>query len=309
MSNPTFSVIIPAYNAAATLWSTVESVACQSDRDMEIIIVDDGSTDETASVMLQIACKVARVRTVSQPNGGVSSARNYGASLAKGEYLAFLDADDEWAHDKLAQHRALHATYPRLGASFAQVVFCPEKNGAMVEGRSVSNVLGGSLNVADVLIENAFCTTSNLVVSREAFDAAGGFDESMRYAEDQELVARLLANGVLMLGIDAPLVKYRMSEDGLSCNFDAMFENWHAFVSDWLMPEQMREAEAIYCRYLTRRALRSGAHMSVVRAFANRGMAAHRATFLAGGLRSLLTLGGVIAGAAMPAPMRRAVFA
>ena len=173
MSNPTFSVIIPAYNAAATLWSTVESVACQSDRDMEIIIVDDGSTDETASVMREIACEFARIRTVSKRNGGVSSARNFGASLAKGKFLAFLDADDTWYSDKLAAHRALHEREPETEVSFARVAFCHECDGKLTEGQTISIVpfgaLLGAVNISDVAIQNPVCTSSNLVVSREKF--------------------------------------------------------------------------------------------------------------------------------------------
>jgi glycosyltransferase involved in cell wall biosynthesis len=309
MKTPHFSVIIPAHNASQTIRSTVASVLLQSDRDLEIILVDDGSTDDTLSLLLDIGCKDARIRVVSQPNGGVSSARNFGASLAKGSLLAFLDADDQWESTKLAKHRVAHDADPMLDVSFAQVAFCSDKVGQLIGGRSLSRVPEGYLDVADVVVENPVCTTSNFVIRRHAFEDIGGFDESLRYAEDQEILARLLGFGHLARGISEELVLYRMSEDGLSCDFDAMLAGWLSFAGQWLSGEELAEAEASYCRYLTRRALRSGAHIKVARSFAKRGLEAHRASFMAGGSRSLLTLGGVIAGAVMPVSVRRAVFA
>jgi glycosyltransferase involved in cell wall biosynthesis len=309
MKTPHFSVIIPAYNASETIRSTVASVLLQTDRDLEVILVDDGSTDDTLSVLLDIACKDTRVRVVSQPNGGVSSARNYGARLSKGNLLAFLDADDQWESTKLAKHRLAHAADPMLDVSFAQVAFCPDRAGPLVGSRSVSRVPEGYLDVADVVVENPVCTTSNFVIHRHAFEDIGGFDESLRYAEDQEILTRLLGFGRLACGISEELVLYRMSEDGLSCDFDAMLAGWLSFAGQWLSGEELAEAEATYCRYLTRRALRSGAHIEVARSFAKRGLEAHRASFMAGGSRSLLTLGGVIAGAVLPVSVRRAVFA
>lgn len=304
-----FSVVIPAYNAAGTLGSTVASVLAQTDQDFEIVIVDDGSSDNTLKVMLELASMDTRIRAVSKSNSGVSATRNFGADLAKGKQLAFLDADDQWQPEKLAQHRAAHAVDPLLIASFAKVEFAPEKRGKIVQGRTFSSVPTDYLDIADVVVENAVCTTSNFVIERAAFQALGGFDETMRYAEDQELFARVIADGCLVKGIDQPLVRYRMSEDGLSCDFEAMLSHWRRFASFWIEGDEFAQAEATYCRYLTRRALRAGASMRVARSFAQRGLSADPATFIAGGARSFLTLGGAIAGGALPASLRRTVFA
>ena len=309
MKPPHFSVIIPAYNASGTIRSTLASVLVQTDRDLEVILVDDGSTDDTLSLLLDIGCKDMRVRVVSQPNGGVSSARNFGASLAKGSLLAFLDADDQWESTKLAKHRAAHDADPMLDVSFAQVAFCYDKPGQLIGSRSHSKVPKGYLDIADVVVENPVCTTSNFVIRRDAFEDIGGFEEDLRYAEDQEILARLLGSGHLASGIDEELVFYRMSQDGLSCDFDAMLTGWLSFAGQWLNGEELAQAEATYCRYLTRRALRSGARIEVARSFAKRGLKAHRASFMAAGSRSILTLGGVISGTVMPASIRRAVFA
>ena len=309
MNNPTFSVIIPAYNAAKTLPSTIESVLSQTCTDYEVFVIDDGSSDDTVRVALRLAAKDDRIRVVSQPNEGVSAARNFGAELAKGRYLAFLDADDQWAADKLARPEALHDSDPMHDASFGKVEFCADQEGAMNAGRTSSRVPEGYLDIADVITENPVCTASNFVIDREVFEDLGGFSVSMGYAEDQEILALLLSEGGTLRGIDAPLVRYRLSEGGLSCDFEAMLEGWRSFACNWLGDDDLARAEAAYCRYLTRRALRSGAEIDVARKFARRGLEADRASFMAGGARSILTLGGVITGGAMPASLRRAVFA
>ena len=309
MNEPYFSVVVAAYNAQETLRSCVESALAQSDDDLELIIIDDGSTDQTLKIAIQLSCQDSRVHVVSQPNSGPASARNSGARLAKGKFVAFLDADDAWHGDKLTKHWAIHDKDESLDASFAKVHFCPERNGEMVPGRTFSQMPDGYIKMCDILVENTICTTSNFVVSREVFEALGGFKEDMRFAEDQEFFARLVGGGGKIRGIEEPLVQYRMSEDGLSCDFDAMLSGWLSFASDWLTGIELAQAEAIYCRYLARRALRSGAKITVARAFARRGLNVHRASFLDGGMRSALTLGGVIFGAAMPASLRRTVFA
>ncbi len=309
MSGPKFSVVIPAYNAAQTLRSTVASVMAQSDQDFDIVIVDDGSTDETLRAALNVATLERRIRVVSQPNCGVSATRNYGAQLVKGQFLAFLDADDQWDSEKLARHRAMHDLDPLLTASFARVEFAPAVNGNLASGRTLSQMPDGYLYTSDVVVENAVCTTSNLVVERKAFLDLKGFDETMRYAEDQEFLARLIADGGLIRGVAQTLVRYRMSEDGLSCDFEAMLENWQRFASFWLDEHEFAAAKATYCRYLSRRALRAGAPMHVARTFARRGLNADRAKFLDGGLPGIMTFCGAFAGSAMPAPLRRAVFA
>ncbi|MEO0591508.1 MAG: glycosyltransferase family 2 protein [Pseudomonadota bacterium] len=309
MNAPTFSVIIPAYNATNTLRSTIESVLGQTFEDFEVVVVDDGSSDDTVRVALGMAAEDPRVRVVSQSNEGVSSARNFGAELAKGRLLAFLDADDQWSPEKLARHKALHDADPLLDASFAQVEFCADEEGAMAAGRTASRVPQGYLDIADVVTENPVCTASNFVIDREVFQDLGGFSVQMRYAEDHEILALLLSEGGTLRGIEAPLVRYRLSEGGLSCDFEAMLEGWRSFACNWLSERDLAHAEATYCRYLTRRALRSGAGIEVARSFARRGLEADRAGFMAGGARSILTLGGVIAGGVMPASLRRAVFA
>lgn len=309
MNTHYFSVVIPAYNAETTLREAVESVWAQTDDDYEIVIIEDGSDDRTLHVALELACEDERIRVSAQRNQGVSAARNLGVAQARGELIAFLDADDRWHPNKLARHRALHEADRSVQASFAGVAFCHEVDCTLERGRSFSTVPETYLDLEDVLIENATCTCSNLVVERELFCLIGGFNREMRYAEDQDFLARIIGRGHRIAGIDRVLVDYRMSEDGLSCDFEAMLSNWRALADRWSARIDVPSAEAVYCRYLARRALRAGAAPAIARNFVKRGLSADLAKFMSGGTRSALTLGGVLAAPAIPARMRSAIFA
>jgi len=101
---PEISVIIPVFNAAATVAETIESVLRQTFEDYEIIVVDDGSTDRTSQVLGRYQDRIQMVR---RPNGGISTARNSGVGVSRGEYLAFLDGDDLWVPDFLSRKKRL----------------------------------------------------------------------------------------------------------------------------------------------------------------------------------------------------------
>ena len=309
-TNPCFSVIIPVFNAAATIADTIASVRAQTLPDYEIIAVDDGSTDDSLSLLLSIAAEEPRLRVVSVTNGGVSAARNLAACLAKGKLLAFLDADDLWVPEKLQCHWAAHQEVPELAVSFAQIRFLWADT--RMRRTTYSTVPLGIVTAASLLAENAVCTTSNIVVRRDVFTASTRFRPDMRFAEDQEWLISTARVGHKLAGLDRHLVDYRMSEDGLSANLDAMFDGWRT-VQD--LHGDLREhndtaaAEALYCRYLARRALRTGAPVSVVRRFAWQGLATHRTAFLADRFRGFGTLFGAIICGIIPSEARRRLFA
>ena len=309
MTQPAFSVVIAAYNAERTIIETIDSVLAQSDSDFELIIVDDGSEDLTLPFLLGKAAADPRIKVATQANQGVSAARNLAVAKARGTYLAFLDADDIWHADKLAQHRALHDSDPALAASFARIAFCPDNGDKLKHGRTRSSVPEGYCALEDVLIENVVCTMSNLVVERKTFHEIGGFRREMRHVEDQDLLARLVGAGHLLRGIPETLVGYRMSADGLSCDFAAMLDGWKTLAERWSHRIDMKRGEALYCRYLARRALRSGTTMALARDFVRRGIVSDRKAFLSGGTRGLMTAGAAIAGSAIPSRARAAIFA
>ena len=256
-----FSIIIPCYRAGATISEALESVLMQTDQDFEVLVVEDGCPDQSGRLALQALGTRLDTRLIQQRNAGPGAARNAGAQVAKGILLAFLDSDDRWDPEYLAHHRAAFVANSRLGVSFAKVRFC---DGNLTWGGRVSGIVG-PLALADALGDNPTCTTSNLVIHRDAFWDAGGFNTQLRHAEDQDFVIRLLLGEAWRVcGLDEALVDYRMSQQGLSADLDGMEAGWLAMLAraSTIAPAAVarvkREAQARFYRYLARRALRTG---------------------------------------------------
>lgn len=306
---PTFSVIVPVFNAAATIRETIASIREQDEEDFELILVDDGSTDNSLAIMLLEAGRDPRIKLVSQANAGVSAARNNGAAMARGRLLAFCDADDLWHVEKLAAHRAMHEAAPDIGASYARIAFLESVGKGCPRSRTESTVPAGPLTLSLIVGENPVCTASNLVVTQEVFDRVGGFAEGMQFAEDQEWLARAVRSGERIKGLDKLLVGYRLSPRGLSVNLEGMYAGWRELMALHANGEDMAAAEALYCRYLARRSLRSGNPPAEARRFALRGMSIDRSAFLADFRRGLPTLFGALAAFAIPATLRQRLFA
>jgi len=309
MTIPYYSVIIPMFNAADSIAATVTSVLDQSDPDFELIIVDDGSVDNSLAVALAMAATDDRIRIVSKGNAGPAQARNLGVELARGTLLAFLDADDIWHTEKLACHRTFHSAEPEVGVSYARVAFLEAGREAGTVARTESTVSIAPLTITQLIGENPVCTTSNIVVSRACFDAVGGFRSGMIYAEDQEWLARVAASGFGVCGIDRLLVEYRLSPTGLSSNLRRMYRGWRRLAHQYRASIDLGAAEAVYCRYLARRALRSGGPASDALNFAMRGMRRDAPAFLADRRRGSLTLAGAFIGVLLPASARARLFA
>jgi glycosyltransferase involved in cell wall biosynthesis len=225
------SVVIAAYNAAGLLEETLGSVAAQTRRPDEVIVVDDGSTDDTAK-----RAAISGVRVISTPNRGVSAARNTGIAAASGDWIAMLDADDLWHPEKLARQAQALSLAPDAAA-----VTCDHYqfrgNGevtlpSLLESRrdryealapellahDVARLDGMGLRLMSVGM--AFFP-STLLVRRDLAIAIGGFDESMRRCEDYEFLLRLLARGDLLV-VQAPLMGYRIHSTSLSNNAEQM---------------------------------------------------------------------------------------
>lgn len=309
MNAPDFTVVLPVYNAAATLEATVASVLAQTCTSFELIAIDDGSNDDSLARLLALAASDERMRVISVKNGGVSAARNIGIDLAKAPLVAFIDADDLWDPGKLARHAEFHRADPAAAASYARIAFIAQDATDLAGARTFSSLGSRKIKLADVLGENPVCTTSNLVVRRNWFEVAGGFDASLSFAEDQELVARLVARGGHLAGIDAVLTGYRFSPDGLSANFDRMHEGWRAVALRYLDDASVTSLDALYCRYLSRRVLRSAARPSLALKYALRGLQLDARTFLRERRRGVSTLLGAITAPILPRLIRQRVFA
>lgn len=211
------SIVMPAWNSAQTLPRAIDSVLEQTWPQREIIVVDDGSTDATLSVLAGYGDKL---RIVSQPNRGPSSARNCGLREAQGQYVAFLDADDHWLPKKLERQVALLDAQPDIG-------FCSTATAVVdSQGEVVRN--WPCRNAADPLLETLFMhsaavsgSTSSVLARRELLLEVGGFDEHLRGFEDPDLWIRLAARTSYACIPDALTVVVRMP-NSVSGNLDAM---------------------------------------------------------------------------------------
>jgi glycosyltransferase involved in cell wall biosynthesis len=220
----TVSVVIPAYNSARYLEQAVDAALSQTGVSLEVVVIDDGSTDDTGAVLERFG---DRIRKVSQANGGPASARNHGARLAGGEWLAFLDADDDWAPNKLACQLA--RADDQTGLVYTDCIYFGD-SGRVTERQSDGlRLLEGDI-FEELLLEN-FITLSSVLIRKRDFDRLGGFDESppLIGVEDWDLWLRYAAVGKVGLCPDA-LTRYRWHAGGTSRRLDHMNQGRRAVI-------------------------------------------------------------------------------
>ena len=192
-AGPLVSVVIPAHDAEKTLPRALKSVLCQDGAAMEVIVVDDGSHDSTADVARAIAD--ARVRVISTgQNGGAADARNQGIARARGRYIAFLDADDEWLPDKLQAQVAAMEAHPEwvLSGTDTLWVFPDGRRPRPSDPPSAGSLGAGAWRS---LLANCFLNTSVAMVCTNTIRAVGGFDTALTAGEDQDMWVRLALHG------------------------------------------------------------------------------------------------------------------
>jgi glycosyltransferase involved in cell wall biosynthesis len=171
---PKVSVVIPVYNGAATVGRAIRSVLAQTCQDFEIVAVDDGSTDDTPAVLAAFG---DRVRVIHQQNRGLSAARNAGARAARGDYLAFLDDDDEWVPEKLARFVAALDADPGCVLAYSDVVLV-DGDGNQNRNSPVKPDTAHAPTMDEMLSRVWPIIPSAVVMRRDAFERAGGFCES-----------------------------------------------------------------------------------------------------------------------------------
>jgi hypothetical protein len=209
---PSFSVIIAAYEAAAYIGKAVESALTQTLPPLEVVICDDGSTDDLAGALARFGDRVALVR---KQNGGAASARNVAARVARGDFVVILDADDTFYPERLEALAELAMARPDLDVltTDAELEF---------EGRAFRRCyeLGNTFAVEDqrsVILQRNF-VFGLAAVRRERMLALGGLDERIPRAEDWELWIRLVLTGSRVGLVDQPLARYRLRPDSLSAD-------------------------------------------------------------------------------------------
>ena len=197
------SVVIPCFNGARYLGEAIDSALAQTHPDVEVIVVDDGSTDGTPAVVSGYG---DRLRCVRQPNRGLAGARNAGIRHARGPYVAFLDHDDRFLPDKLARQAAVLDARPDAGLVYCGWHFI-DADGARLPPTGW-DVREGDVTVD--LLRGNIMHPATVVVRRTALDAAGGFDEGRTGLEDWDLWLRMAVRGVRWACVDAPLLEYRV---------------------------------------------------------------------------------------------------
>lgn len=212
---PAISVIVPCYNAVAFLPATLRSVLVQHGFELQIIVVDDGSSDGSPEL---VARDFPGVTLVRQANAGVAAARNTGLAHARHDWVAFVDADDLWLPGKLQAQRALLASHPEVGMAYtAWKVWTsnePEPSADWLEqlarDASLSGLWQGASGwIYPELLVDCVVWTSSVLVRRELVSQAGGFDPALRIGEDWDLWLRL-SRLTPMLRVPRPLALYRM---------------------------------------------------------------------------------------------------
>ena len=206
----TLSVLVPAYNAAATIGEALESAVSQVPPPHEIIVSDDGSEDDLETALRPFRDRIRLVRDV---NGGLAVARNRAAAVATGTHLALLDADDIWLPGRTAAFTAAARARPDLDVITTDAVVVRD---GRPDEQTYYEVRGWpSEPQRDAILRNNFIFGA-AAIRRAAFEAVGGYDERIRYAEDWDLYLRMLLSGSAAGLVESPLYEYRRRDDSLT---------------------------------------------------------------------------------------------
>jgi glycosyltransferase involved in cell wall biosynthesis len=220
---PRVSVVIPTYNHARWVAHAIQSVAAQRFRDLEIIVVDDGSTDDTARVVRDTGVPL---RYLPRANGGLPAARNTGIAAARGALVAFLDADDLWLPDKLSLQVPLLDARAEAALVYADAVLFDEGARRPLGTHADRHAHPSGRILGALLFDNPIPSPTP-VVRRAALERAGGFDESLRACEDWDMWIRIARHAEVHC-IDRPLAVYRLHGDNMHADVARMKHAQHA---------------------------------------------------------------------------------
>ncbi|BAU66437.1 putative glycosyl transferase [Stanieria sp. NIES-3757] len=222
---PKVSVVVPAYNAMVYLPETISNILKQTYQDFEIIVVNDGSTDNIKEWFTQISDP--RIKLVSQANLGLAGARNTGIRESQGEYLAFLDADDLWEPSKLAKQVQVLDSYPEVGLVYTWVAYVDEQGNST--GRVVSNQQEGDV-WQELTKGNLVECGSVAMLRRQCFEKCGVFDCNLgSFVEDWDMWLRIASTYPFKV-VKEPLVYYRQIANSASRNWEAMAKSYQLVI-------------------------------------------------------------------------------
>ena len=270
IASPLVTVVMPLFNSATTVRDSLESVLAQTYSHLEILVVDDGCTDESVSICREY--DDSRIRIIQQCNRGLAGARNTGIRQAQGAILAFLDSDDLWHPQKIERHVEHLGSAKEVGVSYSRSAFIDS------DGKPLGLYQTPPLHAITpemILCRNPISNGSCVVMRREVLDdicyeantygtvESAWFDDSFRQSEDLECWLRIaLQTKWQFEGIAEPLTLYRLSSGGLSSNIEKQFASWQrvlhktAGYAPELISRYGKRALAYQLRYLARRAIR-----------------------------------------------------
>jgi glycosyltransferase involved in cell wall biosynthesis len=217
VSEPVVSVVVPTYNRAACIGASVGSLLAQTGVDFEVVVVDDGSTDDTRARLDAIADP--RLRVITAPHGGVAAARNAGVAACRGRYVAFHDSDDEALPGRLARPVEVLAARPELGLVIMNGRFLPPEDGdgaeePWIKPEVTKTLVGRTIGVAEVFRRN-LGQLQGMCFTRAAVDEVGPFDTTFRILDDLDLVLRVTARFPAVF-VDEAVFAYRRHAGGIA---------------------------------------------------------------------------------------------
>jgi glycosyltransferase involved in cell wall biosynthesis len=213
---PLISVIIPAYNTGATILETIGSVQQQTFDDFELIVIDDGSTDNTLAQLGKV--RDNRLKVFTYPNQGLGASRNRGIEHARGEFISFIDADDLWTGDKLELQLEELTRHPEAGIAYSWTAFI-DKEGRFLFAKEPLYFKGNVYR--ELLISCFIASGSNVLVRKRCIDSVGLFDETLRSGEDWEYWLRVAKRWSFVV-VPKYQILYRISPSSLSSQIETM---------------------------------------------------------------------------------------
>jgi len=246
---PLISVIIPAFNAASVIIETLESVRSQTFQNFEAIIVDDGSADDTIAVVKRSIGDDPRFRLISRPHAGLSSTRNVAMDHSRGEFIAFLDADDLWFPEKLSRQLDMFREDPRVNFSFTNSNHWDGQCDLRLYHRKRPLPCG---NVHRQLILRNLFNISTVMVRRELILKTGSFDSELPACEDFDMWLRMAERGMFVSGAFEPLARYRIWSGNMSKKKLMMAESLVHVLKKNLAATQHPELWPLFIRALAR---------------------------------------------------------
>lgn len=272
LSYPLISVIIPAYNAEATIAQTLHSVLAQTYQNIEVIVVDDGSRDRTATIVEQIAQTDNRIILIKQVNAGVAAARNLAIGKSSGKYIAPVDADDIWFPQKLEKQLEvmLQGDYS-VGLVYTWSVYL-DQDGLLLQ-KCQTSLLEGDVYLP-LTRSNFLGNASTPLFTRACIERVGGYDCQMREqnaqgCEDWDLYLRIAEHYQFRV-VPQLLTGYRQARDTMSTNCEAM-ERSHYLLIKKVLQKHAQYSDKIYrwsysnfCCYLARKSFQIGAYSTTI---------------------------------------------